>query len=63
MIKIKYKKNFFCLSIFMKFLILMKLNRNKNDKVNINEIFVEKKISKTFIKDNERRRDNIELPK
>lgn len=63
MIKIKYKKNFFCLSIFMKFLILMKLNRNKNDKVDINEIFVEKKISKTFIKDNERRRDNIELPK
>lgn len=63
MIKTKYKKNFFCLSIFMKFLILMKLNRNKNDKVNINEIFVEKKISKTFIKDNERRRDNIELPK
>lgn len=63
MIKIKYKKNFFCLFIFMKFLILMKLNRNKNDKVNINEIFVEKKISKTFIKDNERRRDNIELPK
>ena len=41
----------------------MKLNRNKNDKVDINEIFVEKKISKTFIKDNERRRDNIELPK
>ena len=63
MIKTKYKKNFFCLSIFMKFLILMKLNTNKKDKVDINEIFVEKKISKTFIKDNERRRDNIELPK
>ena len=52
MIKTKYKKNFFCLSIFMKFLILMKLNTNKKDKVDINEIFVEKKISKTFIKDN-----------
>ena len=63
MIKTKYKKNFFCLSIFMKFLILMKLNTNKKDKIDINEIFVEKKISKTFIKDNERRRDNIELPK
>ena len=63
MIKTKYKKNFFCLSIFMKFLILMKLNTNKNDKVDISEIFVEKKISKTFIKDNERKRDNIELPK